>query len=69
MYAILHGTRLLPHRFPSWDEAVEFAQEDLALAPDDSWEIVCAHSDGNYYRLSGRHNPPLAPNWTVGRVN
>jgi hypothetical protein len=29
-----------PTRYPSWDEAVEAAQEDAALPPDAPWSVV-----------------------------
>lgn len=29
-----------PTRYPSWDEAVEAAQEDARLAPDAPWSVV-----------------------------
>lgn len=40
MYAIRSNGTLLPDRYPSWDEAVEGAQEEFALPPDGDWRIV-----------------------------
>lgn len=39
MYAIRSNGALLPDRYPSWDEAVEAAQETHRLPPDADWSV------------------------------
>lgn len=39
MYAVVNGTKVLGI-YPSRDEAVEAAQEDLRLPPDGPWTVV-----------------------------
>ncbi len=40
MYAIRSNGDLLPTRYPTWDEAVEAAQEGLRLPPEGDWTVV-----------------------------
>lgn len=42
MHAIRSNAIVLPDRYPSWDEAVEAAQETHELPPEGDWRIVLA---------------------------
>lgn len=48
MYAITLNGTVLTRRYPSWDDAVESAQGELALPPGADWSVVVRTSKGNF---------------------